>query len=109
METHTIKNVLIKVDEKLVAKLPEATANLSVNRIEVTVGEVLLTKDTAGLLELANSTQEFDVSGVVNDKTLVVMKSKVNHLIFDAKQGEAVVLRDISILGLHAEWLLERR
>lgn len=108
METHTIKNVLIEVDGKPIATLPEATVNLSMDRIEVTVDEVVLTKETSGLLGLANADREFDISGKVNDKTLVVMKSMVNHLTFDAKQGEAVLLKDISILGLHAKWSFER-
>ena len=108
METHTIKNVLIKADGEQIASVPEATANLSIDRIEVTIDEVLLTKETIGLLSLTHTGKEFDVIGKVNDKTLIVKNSKINHLRFDAKKGEPVVLRDISILGLHARWDLEQ-
>lgn len=108
METHTIKNVIIAVNGKQIASLPEAIVNLSLNRIEVTIDEVLLSNETIGLHELAHSLKEFDVSGRVNDKTLIVEKAKVSRLTFDAKQGEAALLRNISILGLRARWDLEK-
>lgn len=108
METHTIRNVLIKVDGKQVASLPEAVVNLGINRIEAIIDEVFLSNETIALLKLVSDGVEFDISGRVNGKTLMVEKAKVGRLTFDAKQGEPVLLRNIFILGLRARWDFEK-
>jgi len=110
VETYTLRNVLIKANGNQIASLPEAVVNLDLDRIEVTVDEVPLSSDTMGLLNLESSEthKEIEVSGRVDSKTLVIKKAVLNGLTFDAKRGEIVWLRDISIMGLAAEWVFAK-
>lgn len=102
METYTIKDVLISIKGKKKASMTEALVNIDLSRIEVAVAEVVLSSDTIGLLGL--NSKEFDVIGKVDSKILIVERAVINGYIFDAQQGEPVILRDISILGLRAKW-----
>ena len=104
-----MRNVWIKVEGKQIASLPEAVANLSINRIEVIIDEVFLSNETIGLLKLGfdQKPKEFDIGGRVNDRILIVEKAIVDRLTFDATRGEAVLLRNILIRGLQARWDFE--
>jgi hypothetical protein len=104
MEKHTVEKVAITIDDKQIASLPEAIVILNIDEIEVTVNEVLLSNETMGLLGLLGTQKEFTIRGYEGEKSITVEKAKINSLTFDAKKGEPVLLKDISILGLHARW-----
>jgi len=106
MERHTLRNVSLTVNGENVASFPEAVVNLELDRIEVKINEAFLSDETIGFLSLSSSKQpkQFTVEGTVNDRILIVEEAMIYQFTFDAKVGEPVFLRNISILGLRARW-----
>ena len=106
METHTMRDVSIIINGEQVATLPVAVVHLDLGKIEVVINEVLLSNETLNLLRLCSeqTPKKFKVIGKVNGKTLVIDKAMLGSLTFEYEEGKAVRLKDISILGLIAEW-----
>ena len=99
-----IKNASVMLEDEKIALLPEVEVFLDIGEIKANVDEVVLSDQTIALLELMKSESEFNISGLVGSKQLTIEKAKIYHLTFNMDIGERALLRDITILGIHARW-----
>jgi hypothetical protein len=106
MEKHVLKEINIKLNGKSLALLDQAIINLDLNLVEVIVDDILLTPQNMALLSLASTERdkELEITGKVEDKSLLIKNVYLGTLSFGQTKGEPPHLKDILFWGSSVVW-----